>query len=229
MSRDKLVINQNLIASSPQNLYHGLYVRIAQKLGVDPSYVSRVARGERSSQEVAAALKQEIEGINRKLGSATVTARPAPAQSRSRGKRLKTFVAQERDSLRQEWLRQCQGDPDIRRIKLSRRRRVAPVLPIVDEALKRLRFGVRKMASRSLNAAKRHGAERRRQGYTPASLLEEYNLIRRCVYQIADKNLERLNPRVLLNDLGQFGEVLDLQVQSAIKAFLAADSVNVRI
>ena len=40
--------------------YRGLYTRVAHKLGVDPSYVSRVARGERRSKRIEAALSAEI-------------------------------------------------------------------------------------------------------------------------------------------------------------------------
>jgi transcriptional regulator with XRE-family HTH domain len=38
----------------------GLYSRVARKLGVDRSYVSRVARGERRSTEVEEALTAEF-------------------------------------------------------------------------------------------------------------------------------------------------------------------------
>ena len=38
----------------------GIYSRVARKLGVHRSYVSRVARGERSSEEIEAALLQEL-------------------------------------------------------------------------------------------------------------------------------------------------------------------------
>lgn len=41
-------------------LYRGIYSRVAEKIGCDPSYVSRVARGERTSDAVARALEVEI-------------------------------------------------------------------------------------------------------------------------------------------------------------------------
>jgi hypothetical protein len=41
----------------------GLYRRVAQQLGVDPSYVSRVARGERWSKLVDTALRRELKRI----------------------------------------------------------------------------------------------------------------------------------------------------------------------
>lgn len=43
--------------------YRGLYSRVAKQLGVDRSYVSRVARGERRSQRVEDALRAELKRI----------------------------------------------------------------------------------------------------------------------------------------------------------------------
>ncbi|MGE5724921.1 MAG: hypothetical protein ACM34G_07095 [Acidobacteriota bacterium] len=43
--------------------YRGMYTRVASQLGVDRSYVSRVARGERRSKRVEAALRAELKRI----------------------------------------------------------------------------------------------------------------------------------------------------------------------
>lgn len=43
------------------SLCRGIYNRVAQKVGCDPSYVSRVARGERTSETVSEALRAEIQ------------------------------------------------------------------------------------------------------------------------------------------------------------------------
>lgn len=45
--------------------YRGLYSRVARRLGVDRSYVSRVARGQRRSQRVEEALRAEIKRIRK--------------------------------------------------------------------------------------------------------------------------------------------------------------------
>jgi hypothetical protein len=45
------------------SIFRGLYFRVARRLGVDPSYVSRVARGERKSEAVEAALESETRKI----------------------------------------------------------------------------------------------------------------------------------------------------------------------
>jgi hypothetical protein len=43
------------------SMCRGLYHRVAEKVGCDPSYVSRVARGERTSRAVSEALRAEVQ------------------------------------------------------------------------------------------------------------------------------------------------------------------------
>jgi hypothetical protein len=49
--------------------FRGAYHRVATRLGVHPSYVSRVARGERHSEQISAALKREIRRLLIERGS----------------------------------------------------------------------------------------------------------------------------------------------------------------
>jgi len=61
MSREKRSAN-----TTPYNLaslIRGLYGRVARQLKVDPSYVSRVARGERQSGKIEACLERELRRI----------------------------------------------------------------------------------------------------------------------------------------------------------------------
>ncbi len=53
--------NQTPDLRSLPSLCRGIYNRVAQKVGCDPSYVSRVARGERTSEAVSEALRAEIQ------------------------------------------------------------------------------------------------------------------------------------------------------------------------
>ena len=61
MTREKRSVN-----TTPYNLaslIRGLYGRVARQLKVDPSYVSRVARGERQSDKIEASLERELRRI----------------------------------------------------------------------------------------------------------------------------------------------------------------------
>ena len=51
------------------SLFRGFYGRVAKQLDLDPSYVSRVARGERQSETIEAALEREMKRIVRLAGT----------------------------------------------------------------------------------------------------------------------------------------------------------------
>src|SRR5438045_8900678 len=50
-------------------LFRGVYSRVARQLGVDRSYVSRVAQGQRRSEVVEQALRAELRRIEKELKS----------------------------------------------------------------------------------------------------------------------------------------------------------------
>lgn len=58
--------NKRNVITTPYNLaslVRGLYGRVARQLDLDPSYVSRVARGERQSETIEIALEREMKRI----------------------------------------------------------------------------------------------------------------------------------------------------------------------
>jgi transcriptional regulator with XRE-family HTH domain len=46
-------------------LHEGVYLRVAKRLRVDPSYVSKVASGKQPSHEIRRALVEELQRIER--------------------------------------------------------------------------------------------------------------------------------------------------------------------
>ena len=84
-----------------------------------------------------------------------------------------------------------------------------------------MKFTPKEMAHMNMKAATQHGRLRRDQGYKPTGLVEDYNLIRRCVSALAEKNLNQLEAHLLLHDLSQLSEVFDIQLQHALRKFLA--------
>ena len=70
------------------SLIRGIYRRVARRLHVDPSYVSRVARRERRSKIVQAALRRELIGILEDIKKR----RRAPAPKNSHKKAAKNRI-----------------------------------------------------------------------------------------------------------------------------------------
>jgi transcriptional regulator with XRE-family HTH domain len=69
-------------------LHEGVYARIAKKLRVDASYVSRIARGERKSPEILNAVLEELRRIEKR-----VAARFPKKQGRSPAQSLRPAAA----------------------------------------------------------------------------------------------------------------------------------------
>jgi hypothetical protein len=220
MYRDNSNTNVNPGKPSPQSLYRGLYVRVARELGVDASYVSRVARGERRSDEVESALRRALEEINQQLarGSSTAGTRRAGG-----AKRLNVLVKQNRSRIGKQWLAHSQSDPNLRTIKIAPKKRIAPIMPLIDETIKIMKSTVKEMTSAPMKAAEQHGRLRQVQGFTAMGLVEEYNLVRRCIFALAQEHIQQMDTNLLLQDLTQFGEALDLQIQRALRDYLAAN------
>jgi hypothetical protein len=63
MAREKVDLAPKNLASA----LRGLYRRVASRMNVDPSYVSRVARGDRESKEIVKALHREMRQIMKVL------------------------------------------------------------------------------------------------------------------------------------------------------------------
>jgi hypothetical protein len=218
MHRDNASTN---LVSSPQQLYRGLYVRVARKLGVDPSYVSRVARGDRQSEQIETALRLELEKINKRLGQHTTNA-GSRSSTAIATQRLSSLVKQHRNRIHKQWLRHSQADPDLSRVGITAQKRTAPIRTVIEEAMKVMKLSVKQMAGAPMKAAQQHGRLRQAQGFSATALVEEYNLVRRCVFTLAQEHFQRLEPQLLIRDLTQFGEALDLQTQRALSHYLAA-------
>lgn len=67
MNGDK--VDGSMTSIPSVSLFRGIYNRVAKRLGVDPSYVSRVARGERKSALVERALAEEVRVIRDHLNN----------------------------------------------------------------------------------------------------------------------------------------------------------------
>jgi hypothetical protein len=53
----------------------GLFARIAKQLDLDPSYISRVANGERRSKRISLAIEAELKKMQARAGMAVLPAK----------------------------------------------------------------------------------------------------------------------------------------------------------
>jgi len=185
--------------------------------------VSRVARGDRRSNEVESALRQALAEIDQQLGRSPSAAESGVERKPSSAKRLNELVKQNSSRIRKQWLTHSQADPNLSRVEIGAKKRAAPIMPVIEETLKAMKLDLKNMAATPMKAAAQHGRLRQSQGYTPMGLVEEYNLVRRCVFALAQEHLRQMDAHLLLQDLTQFGEALDPQTQRALRDYLAAN------
>ena len=85
-----------LPCSKSVELFRGFYARVARDLGVDASYVSRIARGKRESIVVEKALHSECEKILRLINNNSILPRKyrrGHSRGMVRNDRLKHVIA----------------------------------------------------------------------------------------------------------------------------------------
>jgi transcriptional regulator with XRE-family HTH domain len=87
--RSRRVANPIIKNAPPDlaSLIRGLYARVARELGVDPSYVSRVARSERESETVEAELRRQLAEIVKRLNKRRNERRKRPSKQETHRKR----------------------------------------------------------------------------------------------------------------------------------------------
>jgi len=71
------------------SLFRGYYARVARDSGVDVSYVSRIARGQRESEAIEKALNREFSKILSAIQKSSAKARKALRQSNEKDNQMK--------------------------------------------------------------------------------------------------------------------------------------------
>jgi hypothetical protein len=166
-------------------------------------------------------LRQALEKIDQRLGRGSSADENRVSRPASAAQRLKVLMKKNRGRIRKQWLAHSESDPNLKRVKIPAQKRAAPILPVLEETMKVMKLSLKEMATTSMKAAEHHGRVRQAQGFTATALVEEYNLVRRCVFGLAQEHCLQMDTHLLIQDLTQFGEALDLQTQRALGDYLA--------
>jgi hypothetical protein len=89
-----LMARKSVHRPAPTNLaslIRGLYGRVARQLKVDPSYVSRVARGERQSDVIETSLERELKRIMSLVSGRNGSGRKLAKGSGAKGKKKRVM------------------------------------------------------------------------------------------------------------------------------------------
>jgi hypothetical protein len=140
------------------------------------------------------------------------------------GKRQRETVAsvleQATESTILEWFGRIETDPTLMSVPMSCEQRCRHLPLLFQELIARLRAGQPIGAKEliSSNAAE-HGADRFRQGYSAAMLVEESRMLQMSIFHTLQKNLATIDYSVLLVGVMTIADEIDAQLSQAITRY----------
>jgi hypothetical protein len=133
-------------------------------------------------------------------------------------KSVATILERELKPTIMEWLRRVNLLPELTNIPLTDEQRVEH-LPKLFRDLScrpRLAKGANPPVS---SAAPSHGQKRRKQGYSPALLVEESRLLQVVTFHTLHLHQSELDHNQLLLDVAVIADEVDLQLMQAVRSF----------
>jgi len=132
-----------------------------------------------------------------------------------------TVLDQETESIIKEWLGRIRAGDNLPAIELDDKTRSSHLPQFFKELVNRLRYpvpmGTRRIPSKS---ALEHGMTRRKQGYTPAMLVEDSRMLEVSIFDTLRKNDKRLDPHDLLLDVIVIADEADSQLAESLASFI---------
>jgi ActR/RegA family two-component response regulator len=135
-------------------------------------------------------------------------------------RRLSEIISTNISNITQEWLALVRTDPELAAIRLSDDEYTDHV-PRVLEAALRVSHG-NEVSEADWNAARDHGATRRKQGYTVPLMIRESRLLHDAIANCLQRNLLAVQISYLIPDLISIHRTKQMLLEESVSAFLAA-------
>jgi ActR/RegA family two-component response regulator len=130
------------------------------------------------------------------------------------------LIERETDVIIEMWLSQCAQERDLMELQLDREDRTEHLPHTLRDIAFRLRYP-QPLGSRALfsMAALQHGTRRRRQGYSAAMMAEESRILQVTLFQIIQKNLDRIDISQLTDSLMAIADEVNSQLSQALMSY----------
>jgi CheY-like chemotaxis protein len=151
------------------------------------------------------------EAIHRKIEN------PAPRRSTPM-ESVATILTHDLDATIRDWMALVAQDKELTCIPLSFEERTGHLPGLIADLIFRLRLPPTAKADLSV-AARRHGAMRRKQGYTAAMVVEESRILQVSIFNTLQKNLTRVDFSKVLLDVITIADEVDSQLKQAMLSF----------
>ena len=159
----------------------------------------------------------EIESLVQTIQSKLADRKPARG---IQPKRLPEIMEQNLDSIVENWLTAVNKDSEIAAIPLSQSDRQDHVPRVLQRAIDRARG--KHITPEYTDAAKLHGAIRRKQGYTVPLVVREAKILFRAIGDCVQQNLLAIQMSHLIADMVNVWETVTNELEISLKAFVSA-------
>ena len=134
--------------------------------------------------------------------------------------RLPQFIARNKEDIVEAWYEAVEKDPEIQQIKLRRIERIDHLPQVLDELIEPLGNQGPGGLQASRDSAAKHGATRRKQGYSLSMLLEETRLLHHVIAQCTQQHLQSIDISNLIPDLIEMDDRLHRLLKDSLETFL---------
>jgi CheY-like chemotaxis protein len=138
-----------------------------------------------------------------------------------------TILERESKATLEDWYSRAERDCSVITVQLERSERCAHLPAVFRDLVDRLRhplpLGTHALVSAD---AAEHGRMRRRQGYTPAMLVEESRMLQVSIFQTLQNNLQAVDFSLLLLDVMAIADEVDSQLAQAMTSYVADANLN---
>jgi CheY-like chemotaxis protein len=155
-----------------------------------------------------------VEAIQRRVASGHAYSRIVES--------VATILQRSQEDTIEEWFELVQREDSLMQLQLSHDLRCEHLPQLFSDLIHRLRSH-RPLGSKelpSINAA-RHGADRLKQGYTAAMMVEESRILQVCIFNRLQLNLASIDFSVLLIQVMTIADEVDSQLAQAMQSFAA--------
>ncbi len=139
--------------------------------------------------------------------------RPLPTQS------VASILEHDLDATIQDWMELVKHDQELTCIPLSFEDRTGHLPHLLAELIYRLRLPPTSKADISI-PARQHADLRRKQGYTPAMVVEESRILQVSIFNTLQNNLRRVDFSKVLLDVITIADEVDSQLKQAMLSYV---------
>ncbi|HWZ00950.1 MAG TPA: response regulator [Edaphobacter sp.] len=200
----------------------------------NPKAVTLIFSGYPEMKEAAAAILLQADEILVKPmapGTLVETIRERLSRARETAPRAVESIAnileRETQSTIQDWLLRAELEPNITVLPMGFEERCAHLPALLRDLINRLRNPL-PLGSKALvsDAAAEHGVTRRRQGYSPAMMVEESRMLQVSLFQTLQNNLHKVDFSLLLVGVMAIADEVDSQLAQAMASYITESNTD---